>query len=86
MAKRNIRNTSAVDLKIDAFTHLEPVTPGEDALPEGPARGLVASEAGTADLTMYDGAEVDGVPVWPGVMPFAVTHVRASTVDLWAGY
>lgn len=83
---RNIKNTGAVDLKIDAFTHLEPVTPSASPLPEGPCRGLVASEAGTADLTMYSGAEVDGVPVWAGVMPYAVKAVRASTVDLWAGY
>lgn len=64
------------------------VTAGSDPLPDGTCRAILATAAGTVNITTPAGNEVDDVPVNIGVNPIGATHIRAggTATGLFAGY
>lgn len=67
MAK-NIKDTGAVDLKIDSARSLVPVTVFDADLPDGTARGLWLDESvpATVNYEEEDGTERTGLLLLPG--------------------
>jgi hypothetical protein len=65
-----------------------PVTPGAGDLPDGPCRAILATAAGTVNLTTIAGDQRNGVPVNAGVNPLAARAIRAggTATGLFAGY
>lgn len=65
-----------------------PVTPSNDALAGGRCRAILATVAGTVNITTAAGVERNAVPINVGVNPIAATHIRSggTATGLFAGY
>ena len=69
--------------QLGPITQILAATPGATVL--APTRALIASADMTADVTMTDGGDVNGVPLNRGINAISVTKVRAvagGTVQL----
>lgn len=64
------------------------VTKADADLPDGNARALLVTVAGTLNLTTVGGVERDGVPVTVGWNPIQCSQVRlgGSADGIWAIY
>jgi hypothetical protein len=70
------------------ITKYIPVTKADTDLPEGVARSLLVTVAGTLNLMQADGTIREGVPVFEGINPLFVRQVRAggTATGIWALY
>lgn len=84
----NIKDTGAVDLKIDSARHYVPVVKADADLPDGECRALLVGTAGTANLTEDDGTERDNVPLVAGYNYLVCKQVRlgGTAANIWALY
>ena len=87
MSDRSVRPRTT--WKTRSGSEIVAVVPGPSYLrsDRSPTRGLLCSDAGTADVNDAMGNEVDGVALQPGTNPLEVTKIRATTVtNMWALY
>jgi hypothetical protein len=61
------------------YSDYVPITPSDEALEDGPCRGILASEDGVLNLTNPDGTERENVTVLRGINPFVATIIDAPT-------
>lgn len=84
-----IKDDGAPDYRIDSASSVVVIVPSDDTdLPDGPARGIWASDAGTINYVDGRGREVTGFPIFPGPNMIIVRRVKTGAVppDMWAIY
>ena len=75
-------------LSVAPLTKVVAVTPGASLLADGECRAILATVAGTVNITTRAGVDRDGVPINVGVNPIAAIKIRAggTATGLFAGY
>lgn len=79
---------AGVDASTAPLDDVVPVTPGAGLLENGECRAILATVAGTVNITTTLGGDRDGVPVNAGINPIRAIKIRAggTATGLFAGY